>query len=94
MLLLRLALITIVCWFWRALLAAGNRTRPAWDAVILKMLGATRRTLVSAFALEYLLIGLGDSGFCRAGQARLRAWFVISRIMSLTFQPGSVLGLP
>lgn len=66
-------------------LAAGNRTR-LHDAVILKMLGATRRTLVSAFALEYLLIGLATAVFAVLA-GTVASWFVISRIMSLTFQP-------
>ncbi len=66
-------------------LAAGNRTR-VHDAVILKMLGATRRTLVSAFALEYLLIGLATAVFAvLAGSAA--AWFVIEWIMALNFIP-------
>ncbi|RVC57566.1 ABC transporter permease, partial [Mesorhizobium sp. M2A.F.Ca.ET.046.02.1.1] len=38
-------------------LAAGNRAR-IHDAVVLKTLGATRRTLIAAFSLEYVLIGL------------------------------------
>jgi putative ABC transport system permease protein len=66
-------------------LAAGNRTR-LHDAVILKMLGATRRTLVSAFALEYLLIGLATAVFAVLA-GTVASWFVISRIMSLNFQP-------
>ncbi len=66
-------------------LAAGNRTR-LHDAVILKMLGATRRTLVGAFALEYLLIGLATAVFAVLA-GTVASWFVISRIMSLTFQP-------
>lgn len=68
-------------------LAAGNRAR-AHDAVILKTLGATRRTLVKAFSLEYLLLGLATAIFALvAGSAA--AWFVISRIMKLpaTFLP-------
>ena len=38
-------------------LAAGHRHR-VYDAVILKTLGATRRQLITAYALEYLLLGL------------------------------------
>ncbi len=66
-------------------LAAGNRTR-LHDAVILKMLGATRRTLVSAFALEYLLIGLATAVFAVLA-GTVASWYVIDRIMSLTFSP-------
>ncbi|WP_367117971.1 FtsX-like permease family protein, partial [Mesorhizobium sp.] len=41
-------------------LAAGNRAR-IHDAVVLKTLGATRRTLIAAFSLEYVLIGLATA---------------------------------
>jgi putative ABC transport system permease protein len=62
-------------------LAAGNRAR-IHDAVVLKTLGATRRTLISAFSLEYLMIGLATAVFALlAGGAA--AWFVIARIMTL-----------
>jgi putative ABC transport system permease protein len=62
-------------------LAAGNRAR-THDAVVLKMLGATRRTLISAFSLEYMLIGLATAAFALlAGGAA--AWFVVARIMTL-----------
>ncbi len=62
-------------------LAAGNRAR-THDAVVLKMLGATRRTLIAAFSLEYMLIGLATAIFALlAGGAA--AWFVVARIMTL-----------
>ena len=65
-------------------LAAGNRMRLR-DAVILKMLGATRKTLVSAFVLEYALAGLATAVFALlAGTAA--AWFVITNIMNLQFE--------
>jgi putative ABC transport system permease protein len=68
-------------------LAAGNRTR-VHDSVILKMLGATRRTLVTAFTLEYFLIGLATALFGLAAGAGA-AWFVVVNIMKLqwTFDP-------
>ena len=43
-------------------LAAGHRHR-VYDAVILKTLGATRRQLMSAYALEYLLLGSATALF-------------------------------
>ena len=43
-------------------LAAGNRAR-IHDAVVLKTLGATRRTLMAAFGLEYALLGLATAIF-------------------------------
>ncbi len=68
-------------------LAAGNRTRVR-DSVILKMLGATRRTLVASFTIEYFLIGLATALFgLLAGTGA--AWFVITKIMALqwSFDP-------
>lgn len=62
-------------------LAAGNRAR-VHDAVVLKTLGATRSTLITAFSLEYLLIGLATAVFALAAGG-VAAWFVISRIMTL-----------
>jgi putative ABC transport system permease protein len=68
-------------------LAAGNRAR-IHDAVVLKTLGATRRTLITAFSLEYMLIGLATAIFALLAGS-LSAWFVVARIMLLpmTFLP-------
>ncbi len=73
-------------------LAAGNRAR-IHDAVVLKTLGATRRTLIAAFSLEYMLIGLATALFALAAGSAA-AWFVIARIMSLPshFMPEVALG--
>jgi putative ABC transport system permease protein len=68
-------------------LAAGNRAR-IHDAVVLKTLGATRRTLIKAFTLEYMLLGLSTAIFSLlAGSAA--AWYVVVRVMTLSasFQP-------
>ncbi|TIR84121.1 MAG: ABC transporter permease [Mesorhizobium sp.] len=62
-------------------LAAGNRAR-IHDAVVLKTLGATRRTLIAAFSLEYVLIGLATALFALAAGG-VAAWFVVARIMTL-----------
>lgn len=62
-------------------LAAGNRAR-VHDAVVLKTLGATRRTLIQAFSLEYTIIGLATAIFALLAGG-VAAWFVIARIMSL-----------
>ncbi len=62
-------------------LAAGNRAR-IHDAVVLKTLGATRRTLIVAFCLEYALIGLATAIFALAAGG-LAAWFVVSQVMNL-----------
>ncbi len=62
-------------------LAAGNRAR-IHDAVVLKTLGATRRTLILAFSLEYALIGLATAVFALLAGG-VAAWFVVARIMRL-----------
>jgi len=62
-------------------LAAGNRAR-IHDAVVLKTLGATRRTLITAYSLEYLIIGLATALFALLAGG-VAAWFVIVRVMSL-----------
>ncbi|MEM6460843.1 MAG: ABC transporter permease [Pseudomonadota bacterium] len=65
-------------------LAAGNRAR-AHDAVVLKTLGATRRTLIRAFSYEYLILGLATAIFALFAGG-VAAWFVVSRIMTLPSQ--------
>ena len=65
-------------------LAAGNRAR-AHDAVVLKTLGATRRTLIRAFSYEYLILGLATAVFALFAGG-IAAWFVVSRIMTLPSQ--------
>ena len=62
-------------------LAAGNRAR-AHDAVVLKTLGATRRTLIRAFSYEYLILGFATAVFALFAGG-VAAWFVVSRIMTL-----------
>lgn len=62
-------------------LAAGNRAR-IHDAVVLKTLGATRKTLILAFSLEYALIGLATAVFALLAGG-VAAWFVVARIMRL-----------
>lgn len=62
-------------------LAAGNRAR-AHDAVVLKTLGATRRTLIRAFSYEYLILGFATAIFALFAGG-VAAWFVVSRIMTL-----------
>ena len=64
-------------------LAAGHRHR-VYDAVILKTLGATRRQLITAYALEYLLIGFATVLFGVAAGS-IAAWRVVADIMTLPF---------
>jgi putative ABC transport system permease protein len=64
-------------------LAAGHRHR-VYDAVVLKTVGATRRRLLAAYALEYLMLGLATAIFgVAAGTAA--AAFVIRQVMNLPF---------
>jgi putative ABC transport system permease protein len=72
-------------------LAAGHRHR-VYDAVILKTVGATRTRLLSAYALEYLALGLATALFgVAAGSAA--AAFAVTAIMNLPFTwlPGPLL---
>ena len=64
-------------------LAAGNRAR-THDAVVLKTLGATRRTLIGAFVAEYSLLGLATALFALFAGG-VSAWFVISQVMGFRF---------
>jgi putative ABC transport system permease protein len=64
-------------------LAAGHRHR-VYDAVILKTLGATRRQLITAYALEYLLLGFATVLFGVAAGS-IAAWRVVVDIMTLQF---------
>jgi putative ABC transport system permease protein len=64
-------------------LAAGHRTR-VYDAVILKTLGATRTRLITAYSIEYLLIGTATALFGVTGGS-LASWLIIVQIMHLPF---------
>ena len=64
-------------------LAAGHRQRRQ-DAVILKTLGATRPVLLSAFSLEYGLLGIATAFFALAA-GTAAAWYVVSRVMEMEF---------
>jgi putative ABC transport system permease protein len=64
-------------------LAAGHRSR-VYDAVILKTLGATRLRLLTAYAIEYLLIGFATAAFAVIGGS-LAAWLIVAQLMHLSF---------
>jgi putative ABC transport system permease protein len=64
-------------------LAAGHRHR-VYDAVILKTVGATRLRLLSAYALEYLALGVATAVFGLAAGSAAAA-LVITRVMNLSF---------
>ncbi|HWU62957.1 MAG TPA: ABC transporter permease [Ensifer sp.] len=65
-------------------LAAGNRAR-IHDAVVLKTLGATRRTLIAAFGLEYALLGLATAIFALIVGAAA-SYGVVHLIMTLPWR--------
>jgi putative ABC transport system permease protein len=64
-------------------LAAGHRNR-VYDAVILKTLGATRRRLVAAYALEYALLGLATAIFGVAAGS-IAGSLIVSEVMNFKF---------
>lgn len=74
-------------------LAAGNRAR-GYDAVVLKTLGASRRTILASFAAEYAMLGLATAIFALAAGS-LAAFLVITFVMEFTaiFSPWLVIGV-
>ncbi|PQA72082.1 ABC transporter permease [Brucella oryzae] len=62
-------------------LAAGNRAR-VHDAVVLKTLGATRGTLITAYVFEYMLLGLATALFALVAGS-VAGWYVVVEIMKL-----------
>lgn len=64
-------------------LATAQRRR-ILEAVIFKALGATRRRILSAHILEYLLIALATAGFAVAFGS-LAAWVALEQVMDVTF---------
>jgi putative ABC transport system permease protein len=64
-------------------LAAGHRHR-VYDAVVLKTLGATRGQLISAYALEYLMLGFATAVFGVAAGS-VAGWGVVTKVMTLPF---------
>ena len=64
-------------------LAAGHRYR-VYDAVILKTLGATRLRLLTAYCIEYLLIG-GATALFGVIAGSLASWLIVVQLMHLPF---------
>ncbi|MEM6665846.1 MAG: ABC transporter permease [Pseudomonadota bacterium] len=64
-------------------LAAGHRLR-IYDSVVMKTLGATRGRLVTAYAAEYVILGLATALFGVAA-GTLAAWAVVSLVMQFEF---------
>lgn len=72
-------------------IAAGHRRR-VYDAVVLKVLGATRPDMLRAFLVEYGLLGLLAAGLS-AAIGTLVAWSVLTQVMEVpwTFIPSAVI---
>ncbi len=70
--------------------AAGHRRR-VYDAVVLKVLGATRGDVLRAFLLEYGLLGL-ISAVIAGAVGTVTAWAVLTQLMrwDWTFLPSAV----
>jgi putative ABC transport system permease protein len=64
-------------------LATGQRHR-LYDAVVLKILGAPRRWLLSLYAVEYLLLGL-VTAFFGVSAGAVAAGLVVSKVMEVEF---------
>ncbi|WP_267353842.1 FtsX-like permease family protein [Methylobacterium sp. GC_Met_3] len=65
-------------------IAAGHRAR-LYDAVVLKVLGASRSRLLSAYAIEYAALGLATALFgLMAGS--LAGWVIVAKVMHLDFR--------
>ena len=64
-------------------LATNRRARIA-DAVILKVLGATRGRLMAIFLLEYLTLGAATAVF-GVGAGALAAYVIVARVMGFDF---------
>lgn len=62
-------------------LAAGQRRR-TFDAVVFKVLGATRRRIAAMFVLEYGVLGL-ITGLAAVGVGTLASWGVITFMMRM-----------
>lgn len=65
-------------------LAAGHHTR-VYDAVILKTLGASRRLLITAYAIEYAILGLATA-LVAAIAGGIAASYVIRNVMRFRFE--------
>lgn len=71
---------------------AASHRRRVYEAVVLKVLGATRGEVARAYLLEYGLLGL-TAGVLAAALGTVAAWLVLTRVMRAgwIFLPGAVL---
>ena len=66
-------------------LAAGHRHR-LFDAVVLKVLGATKGQVMTTYLIEFAALGAG-AGFVAAIIGTIAAWGVSTVVMESTFVP-------
>jgi putative ABC transport system permease protein len=62
-------------------IAAGQAAK-SYDAVILKVLGATRAQVMTAYLIEYALLGL-VAGLVAVGLGLLGGWYVVIHVLEL-----------
>ena len=65
-------------------IAAGHRAR-LYDAVVLKVLGASRARLLTAYAIEYAALGLVTAAFGLIAGS-LAGWVIVATVMRLDFR--------
>ncbi len=72
---------------------AAERERRTYDAVVLKVLGATRTRLLATFLIEYGTLGAAAAALA-AALGTLAGYLVVTRIMGAawSFLPGTVAG--
>jgi putative ABC transport system permease protein len=72
-------------------IAAGRRRR-IYDAVVLKTLGATRRDVLTAYLIEFALLGLVTAAIAAAAGS-VAAWAVTAGLMHIewSFSPGAAI---
>ena len=66
-------------------MTVGRKQREA-DAVVMKVLGATRRDVIIAFVVEYGLLGLLAAAM-GAGLGMAAAWAILTFVMEIPFEP-------
>jgi len=64
---------------------AANRSARIADAVVLKVLGATRKRLMAMFLIEYAMLGGATAAFGVAA-GTLAAYIVVVKVMNFEFQ--------
>ena len=70
---------------------ASNRRRRVFDAVVFKVLGATKGVIFRAFLIEYGMLGIG-TGLLSTAIGTVTAWAIVVFLMDIqwTFQPSIV----